>query len=274
MHIVKVNPQKPEKKIITIAAELIRKGELVVFPTETVYGLGANALNKKSVQKIFQAKKRPLDNPLIIHIAELEDLKKVAKKIPPIAFRLAKKFWPGPLTLVLFKKKTVPSEATAGLKTVAVRMPSHPVAQALIDKAGTPIAAPSANKAGKPSATEAKHAYEDFKRSASLILDAGQSPLGLESTVIDCTTKPLTLLRPGFIPKEAIEKELDQAITAHDEKKHIRSAQSPGMKYRHYAPRAPLILVQGELKAIVQEINRKSAQYKKQSKKVGILATI
>ena len=297
---LKINSQKPEKYLIQKAAKIIQTGGLVAFPTETVYGLGANALDKKAVRKIFEAKGRPLDNPLIVHLcesndretkyedeaklhrtADIKDLNKIAKKIPKIAETLIKKFWPGPLTLVLFKKGIVPNEVTAGSNTIAVRMPKNKIALELIKKAGVPIAAPSANLAGRPSPTTAQHVFEDLEGKVDLILDGGPTKIGVESTVVDLTVRPPLILRPGGISLEQLKKVMkdirfhpslfgkkftplrDKSLTGFKGK-----AKSPGMKYRHYAPKAPLIL--NNNKSEIQNLIKK---FQKQNKKVGVLCS-
>lgn len=276
--IIKINSQRPEKRIIQRVAEIIKKGGLVAFPTETVYGLGANALNKKAVRKIFEVKGRPLDNPIIVHIAEVKDLKKLARDIPKEVEILvhppkfcktklgrARKFWPGPLTLVLFKKKIVPDEVTAGADTVAIRMPKNKVALELIKNSGFPIAAPSANLAGKPSPTQASHVFEDLGKRVDLILDGGRTKVGVESTVVDLTVKPPLILRPGGISFEELKKVLKdiQLHLSLSGKKFQGEAKSPGMKYRHYAPKAPLILVEGDLKKRLKKFKDLISFYKK-----------
>ncbi len=272
--IIKIHPQKPEKKILERAAKIIKRGDLVAFPTETVYGLGANALDKKAVRKIFEVKKRPMDNPIIVHIADFEDLFKLAKKIPKEAKILANKFWPGPLTLVLFKRKIVPDTVTAGSKTVAIRMPENKIALELIKTAGLPIAAPSANLAGRPSPTTAKDVFEDLGDKIDLILDGGKTKIGVESTVIDLTKKPFQILRPGGISFEKLKKVLKN-VELHPflkgEKLKDKIVKSPGMKYRHYAPKAPLILVEG--KDQVSKIQNLIGYYQKRKKIIGVMAT-
>ncbi len=246
--VLKVNPKKPELEKIRIAAELLRKGKLVAFPTETVYGLGANAFDEQAVKKIFKAKGRPLDNPIIVHIYSLKQLYEIASKIPEEALLLAKRFWPGPLTIILPKKKSIPDVVTANLKTVAVRMPKHAVARALCKQAALPIAAPSANISGKPSPTSAKHVKEDFYGKIACIIDAGRTNIGLESTVVDLSSKRPVLLRPGGVTAEQLKKiltELEVHAVAKAEKS-VSIAKSPGTKYRHYAPEAKLILVEGK----------------------------
>jgi len=273
--IIRVSPKKPEREFIERAAKIIKRGGLVAFPTETVYGLGANALNKKAVKKIFQVKKRPLDNPVIVHIAEIKDLFKLAKNIPKEAEILIKKFWPGPLTLVLFKKEIVPNEVTAGSNTLAIRMPKNKIALELIKTSGTPIAAPSANLAGRPSPIEARTVFEDLGQRVDLILDGGKTKIGLESTVIDLTTKPFQILRPGGISFEKLKKILKN-VELHPflrgEKLQDKIVKSPGMKYRHYAPKAPLILVEGKIGEMVKKIKDLIPIYQKKTKKVGVMA--
>jgi len=274
--IFKVNPFNPQIKYIKKAAEYIKKGEVIAFPTETVYGLGGDATNKDSILKIFKIKERPLDNPIIVHIADLKDLEFVAEDIPEIAFKLIKKFWPGPLTLILKRSKNIPKETSAGLETVAVRMPSHPVALSLIKYSNVPIAAPSANKSGKPSPTKASHVLDDFKDKIPLILDAGHTLYGVESTVIDLTKVPPILLRPGALPAEDIKKVVENLVIdeiAYGFKKILEKEKvtSPGLKYRHYAPEKPLILVEGNEESKIKKINELISYFKKNNKKVGLL---
>jgi L-threonylcarbamoyladenylate synthase len=219
------------------AVDLLKRGELVAFPTETVYGLGASAFLPEAIAKIFQMKGRPSDNPLIVHISSLEQISSVATDIPQELYRLAERFWPGPLTLVLKRNPCVPPIVSAGLNTVAVRIPAHPVALALITAAG-PLVAPSANLSGRPSATTAEHVREDFGDRLPCILDGGATALGIESTVL--SLDPYVLLRPGAIPKTALEECLGMSIR---DKNPQDAIVSPGMKYRHYAPKAILRLV-------------------------------
>jgi L-threonylcarbamoyladenylate synthase len=262
--------RKPSDFILSDIARDLRKGKLVVFPTETVYGLGANAFDAKAVKKIFRAKNRPADNPLIVHIAEKKQLKKIVKVVPPIAKELIRKFWPGPLTLLFQKTKRVPRVATAGLPTVAVRMPSHPIARALIRKAGVPIAAPSANTAGKPSVTRASHAFEDLFGKVSWIIDSGPATAGIESTILDITQSPPVLLRPGAVPKEKIEKTIGK-IVVHPVIENPKTVgkkfivMAPGMKYRHYAPKAAVWMVSP--KKIVR-----TAQQRSKKMRVAVLS--
>ncbi|ASA97077.1 translation factor, Sua5 family [Anoxybacillus flavithermus TNO-09.006] len=251
------------------AAAYLQRGELVAFPTETVYGLGANAMSTAAVENIFVAKGRPSDNPLIVHIATTEQLHDIACDIPPVAYTLIEHFWPGPLTLVLSKKDAVSPRVTAGLNTVAVRMPNHPIALALIQASGLPIAAPSANRSGRPSPTTAKHVLDDLDGRIAAVVDGGATGVGVESTVIDCTSAIPTILRPGGVTKEEIERvigavDIDRALV---EKEAV--PKSPGMKYTHYAPKAPLVVVYGSPSFLQQVVNEKRAS----GFTVGVLTT-
>ncbi|GIN90837.1 threonylcarbamoyl-AMP synthase [Siminovitchia terrae] len=251
------------------AAHYLKEGEVVAFPTETVYGLGANALTDKAVAKIFDAKGRPADNPLIVHIANVDQLDLLTKEIPETTIKLMDEFWPGPLTLI-FKRKpnAVSSLVTAGLDTVAVRMPDHPVALALIHTAGVPIAAPSANKSGKPSPTMATHVLADLEGLIAGIVDGGPTGVGLESTVLDCTPEVPVILRPGGLSKEEIERVIGQVDQDPALQHSESSPKSPGMKYRHYAPSAPLFLADGDKEWIQELIDQK----RNSGTKVGVLA--
>ena len=262
-----------DERGIRIAARFILEGKLVAFPTETVYGLGADALNENAVRRIFEAKGRPADNPLIVHIAEFDDLKKLAREIPGEAKLLAERFWPGPLTMVLPKREEVPYVTTGGLDTVAVRMPAHPIALALI-KASTPIAAPSANISGKPSPTLAEHVIDDFYGRIECIIDGGETKIGVESTVIDLSSERPTLLRPGGLPLEEIEKvigevEIHPAVRG----KLVDVARSPGMKYRHYSPSAQVIVVEGKRENVRRKIAELVEEYRSKGLRVGVMAT-
>lgn len=222
---------------ISKGCELILNGELVAFPTETVYGLGANALDGDAVKKIFIAKERPMDNPLIVHLADFEDIFKVARDVPPIAYTLFDKYCPGPLTMILKKNPAIPDEVSAGMDTVGVRFPSHPLAIELI-KGSAPIAAPSANLAKHISPTTAMHVYEDMNGRIPLIIDGGECSVGIESTIIDLTQQPPVLLRPGFITLE----ELSEICNAEKYTGPLNVALAPGMKYKHYAPKCPCVM--------------------------------
>lgn len=258
------------------AGELIAAGELVAFPTETVYGLGGDALHPDAAKKIYEAKGRPSDNPLIIHIAEVSDLKRVAKEVPPQAEKLAEAFWPGPLTMIVWKKDEVPYATTGGLDTVAVRMPNHPVALELIRKSGKLIAAPSANTSGRPSPTEASHVMEDLSGRIAMVLDGGAVGIGIESTIIDLTESTPMVLRPGYITPEMLSEVLgeevimDPGIIAADD---TTKPKAPGMKYKHYAPKADMIIVEGEVDAVVEKINALTSAVHAENKKVAVIAT-
>ncbi|MCD8018874.1 MAG: threonylcarbamoyl-AMP synthase [Clostridiales bacterium] len=259
------------------AGEIIRAGGLVAFPTETVYGLGADAMNGAAAARIYEAKGRPSDNPLIVHIADMEQLDLVARDIPKPARQIMEAFWPGPLTVILHKKEEVPDGTTGGLQTVAVRMPSHPTAQALIRESGRVIAAPSANTSGRPSPTMAEHVLEDMDGRIPLILDGGPVGIGIESTIVDMTGEVPMILRPGYITKSMLEDvvgtvQVDPAVSGRTMQKDI-VAKAPGMKYRHYAPKGQLILVEGPRNAVVDKINSLAEEKMQQGYHVGILAT-
>lgn len=273
--IIKINPENPEKDKIHFAADLIKKGEIVAFPTETVYGLGADAFNEGAIRKIYRAKNRPSDNPPIVHISKKSDIKILAKDIPKIALTLINKFWPGPLTLILKKGNNIPKITTSGLKTIAVRMPKNKIALELIRQSGTPIAAPSANISKRPSGTSSQDVFNDFNSKIPLVIDGGNAEIGLESTVIDLTSKPINLLRPGKITLEQLKKIIPN-ITVHKVAKgekldNNKKAKSPGMKYQHYTPKAKVILIEGKKNKIKKLIYKLSKEYKKEGKKVGIM---
>ncbi|WP_050183369.1 L-threonylcarbamoyladenylate synthase [Domibacillus robiginosus] len=252
------------------AADLIRKGEVVAFPTETVYGLGGQAKLDKAVDKIFEAKGRPSDNPLIVHIADQKDVDELAHSVPVYARRLIEKFWPGPLTVIVPKKAGVLSErVTAGLDTVAIRMPDHPAALALIKQAGVPVAAPSANRSGKPSPTTAQHVLDDLSGRIAGVVDAGETGVGLESTVVDCTGDYPIVLRPGGVTEADIEAIAGKAATNTFLQKQEDTPKAPGMKYTHYAPEAPLYIMEGTAESIQRKVN----EWQAEGKKVGVLAS-
>lgn len=241
--VLKVDPERPERERIARAGDLIRGGEVVAFPTETVYGLGGDAFSPKALEKIFLAKRRPIDNPLILHVSGVEQVREVALEVPPLGRKLIQEFWPGPLTLILKKAPSVPREATAGLDTVAVRMPDHRVALGLIEASSRPIAAPSANLSGRPSPTTAEHVREDFYSRIACILDSGRCRVGLESTVAMVGEDKITILRPGGVSREEMESAVGAGVEYYSnreepEKKFL----SPGMRYRHYAPSGELWL--------------------------------
>src|SRR4030042_736885 len=262
---IKVNPSNPEKEAIAKAAEIIRRGGLVAFPTETVYGLGADALNPEAVEKIFIAKGRPRDNPIIVHVAELEHLDILAEDIAPEAIKLIERVWPGPLTLLFKKSARVPSIVTGGQDTVAVRMPQNNIALALIRAFGSPIAAPSANLSGRPSGTTGRHVFQDFEGKIDLVLEAGSVEVGVESTVLDISTHPPTILRPGAVTMEQLEPMLGKVILGKEAQLLRRS---PGTRYRHYSPKAGVILVEEKNEERVIQLIE---QYTKEGRKVGII---
>lgn len=271
----KLNGIEADRELLQQAAQIIKRGGLVAFPTETVYGLGADGFNEEAAKKIYAAKGRPSDNPLILHIAEEKQLEQIVKKIPEKAKKLMESFWPGPLTIILEKKENVPYTTTGGLDTVAIRMPDHLGALSFLKAVQTPIAAPSANTSGRPSPTKAEHVLEDMKGKIDMILDGGEVGIGIESTIIDMTSVPM-ILRPGFITQEMLEEKigdvfLDPALQNGLQEKERPKA--PGMKYRHYAPKADLTIVEGELSRVIDQINRLTAQKVSEGKKVGIIAT-
>jgi len=251
--IIQVDPIRPDEGAVSVAVSYLRKGNAVVFPTETVYGLGANALDSDAVKSIFMVKGRPHDNPLLLHVSSLEMAQRCISEDLSCYSRLTDKLWPGPVTLIFHKSAEIPLTATAGLDTVGIRFPAHPVARLMIELAGIPVAAPSANLSGKPSPTEESHVLEDLMDRVPCILLAGKTVFGLESTIIDLTQDPPVLLRPGPISPEQLRETLDDiAITIPDiSDEHIPKA--PGMKYRHYSPDVDLILIQGDLEQVVKE---------------------
>ena len=274
--LAKVDLRQPEAmEIIQTAAKILQEGGLVAFPTETVYGLGGNGLDGTACEKIYIAKGRPSDNPLILHISEFEELNPIVREISPAAQKLMDAFWPGPLTMVFPKSDIVPEKATGGLDTVAVRFPNHPVARAIIKAAGLPIAAPSANSSGKPSPTRASHVEFDLNGKIDMIVDGGAAEWGLESTIVDVSGEVPMILRPGAVTKEMMEEvvgtvEIDPAILqkpAADLK-----PKAPGMKYTHYSPKAEVILVKGET-TVADEINRLAAEDMAHGLKTGVMAT-
>jgi Sua5/YciO/YrdC/YwlC family protein len=255
------------------AAEILRSGGLVAFPTETVYGLGGNGLLRQAAMKIYAAKGRPSDNPLILHISRCSELDAVVGHISVQAEALMDAFWPGPMTLVFRKSDAVPPETTGGLDTVAVRMPAHAGARALIREAGVPVAAPSANLSGRPSPTEAGHVREDLDGRIDMIIDGGSVGIGLESTIIDLTEEVPVILRPGYITREMIAQVTGAVVMdpGLETGEQAIKPKAPGMKYRHYAPRAVMTVFEGDIIDVVAEINARAAEYPED--KVGILAT-
>lgn len=273
--IVKVDPYEPEPRLIREAASVISRGGLVVFPTETVYGLGANAISEEAVRNIFEAKGRPTDNPIIVHIHDESWLSELVCDVPDRAWKLIKRFWPGPLTIVLKKSAKVPYITTAGLETVGIRMPSHPVANMLIRESGVPIAAPSANLSGSPSPTTFKHAFVDMYGRVDIIIDGGKTPIGVESTVIDVSVDPPELLRPGGISLEELRECLGEVRVHRSVREGIMvndESRSPGMKHRHYAPNAKMVVIEGKLNDIKHKIDELIKQFKRSGLKIGILS--
>jgi len=273
-NLVKINPQAPEAEVIEQAATILRGGGLVAFPTETVYGLGALALNLKAIHRIFLAKERPDWDPLIVHVRDMVMARPLMKRLPPDFELLASRFWPGPLTLVVEKDDQITGEVTAHRPTVALRMPWHPVAAALLAATGAPIAAPSANRFGRPSPTRAEHVVEDLANRVDLILDAGPTPVGVESTVLDLTQSPPVILRPGGVPREELEKvigEVRLASAVEDETARAGLA-GPGMSLKHYAPRARVELLDGEINETVITLKRRVEELKREGKTFYLLA--
>ena len=269
--VIRINRNCPDAETFEEAGRILKEGGLVAFPTETVYGLGANALDEEAARKIYAAKGRPSDNPLIVHIAVFDDLERIVKKVPDEAVKLAERYWPGPMTLILEKAECVPYGTTGGLDTVAVRMPSDPAARELIRCGGGFVAAPSANTSGRPSPTTAQHVYEDMEGKIPLILDGGPVEIGLESTIVDLTDRIPTILRPGYITLEMVrevlgEVRMDRGLIAADS--GVRP-KAPGMKYRHYAPRADLKIIEGPMEQVIAYINREASK----KKTPGILCT-
>ncbi len=277
--VIKVKEDEIDNEItmeaIRQAGKILKAGGVVAFPTETVYGLGADALQADAAGRIYAAKGRPSDNPLIVHICCFEDIYEIVTEVPQAAKRLADAFWPGPLTMILHKSEKVPFQTTGGMDTVAVRMPSNQIALALIRQGGGYIAAPSANTSGRPSPTQAEHVYEDLNGKIPLILDGGEVGIGIESTILDLTEEVPVLLRPGFITIKMLsevigEVRIDPGIIADDAK---TPPKAPGMKYRHYAPKAEMVLVEGAQQQVPAKINQLAEEKINAGKKVGIIAT-
>ncbi len=267
--------QEENRKTLQEAGDILKRGGLVAFPTETVYGLGADALNEEAAKKIYAAKGRPSDNPLIVHITNMAALGKIVSQIPDAARKVAEAYWPGPLTMIFEKTKIVPYGTTGGLETVAVRMPSHPAARAVIDAGGGYIAAPSANTSGRPSPTRAEHVAEDLDGRIEMIVDGGAVEIGVESTILDMTVTPPMILRPGAVTREMLEEligevAVDQTLLKADSR---TAPKAPGMKYRHYAPKANLVVVEGEVEKVTAWIRETAATKQQKGKRVGIIAT-
>lgn len=271
--VLTVDPAAPDPQIIAEAAAVIRAGGLVAFPTETVYGLGASALDEQAVARIFHAKERPATDPIIAHIADLRQIDVLARDVPPAAHALARRFWPGPLTLVVLRRPVVPANLSAGRATVAVRMPAHPVALALITASGVPIAAPSANRFSRPSPTTAAHVIDDLDGRIDMVLDGGSTHIGIESSVVDLTVDPPMLLRPGGVTITALRQVLPELTFA---PRYVatdgEALPAPGMLLRHYAPNAPLTVVAGDYAAALARIRTEAQAAINAGLRVGVLA--
>lgn len=270
----KIYSIQENKNYILEAAKVIKDGGTVAFPTETVYGLGANALDARAVKKIFKAKGRPQDNPLIIHVAS-KNISEYVKEVTPLAKKVIDKFWPGPLTIILEKKDIIPGETSAGLSTIGVRMPNNDIALQLIEESGVPIAAPSANISGRPSPTDINRCIEDLNGRVDYIIGGERSNYGVESTILDLTSNPPLILRPGGITLEML-KEVDGNISMdkglldiNDEK---IKPKAPGMKYKHYSPKAEVIIIRGNKEKTIEKIQELIENYKKENKRIGVLA--
>ena len=269
------NIDEEAKKQLKRAGDIMKKGGLVAFPTETVYGLGGDALNPESSKKIYAAKGRPSDNPLIVHVSNMDDVAKIVKEVPEAAKKLAAAFWPGPLTMIMNKNDKVPYETTGGLDTVAIRMPNNKIALGLINAAGGYIAAPSANTSGRPSPTVARYCEEDLSGKIEMIIDGGQVGIGLESTIVDLTSDEPMILRPGYITADMLKEVLgtisiDRTII---DSTSTQKPKAPGMKYKHYAPKGDLAIVQGSQEKVIEYINAKAKEAKAEGKRVGIIGT-
>lgn len=275
VNVIKMQSTHPELDAIEKAGQILKAGGLVAFPTETVYGLGGNALDVNASQKIYAAKGRPSDNPLIIHIADMESLELIVKEVPEKALKLASAYWPGPLTMIFPKSDLVPYETTGGLDSVAVRMPSHPIARALIRAGGGYIAAPSANTSGRPSPTSAAHVIEDLGEQIDMVVDGGDVQIGLESTIVDFTEEVPIILRPGYISEDMLrgvlgQVRMDQGLIDDMDQK---APKAPGMKYKHYAPKAQLVVVEGEEYKVTAAIKEKVREHMERGESAGVICT-
>jgi len=270
--VLRVDPTAPDRESIARAAECLRSGGLVAFPTETVYGLGAHALDRRAVQRVFAAKERPTNDPLIVHVARIDDIAPLVVDIPAAARDLAVRFWPGPLTIVLRRSERVPDEVTAGLDTVAIRVPSHPIAQALLQCARLPIAAPSANRFSRPSPTHAAHVLADLGGRIDMIVDGGPTSVGLESTVIDLAHQPPTILRPGAVGVLALRSVIPDVRLRSSPAADTGGMPAPGMLSKHYAPATPLTLFEGDRASTIDEIVQTARRYRERGQSVAILA--
>lgn len=274
--LIAIDSACPEENLVAEAAKILQSGGLVAFPTETVYGLGGNGLDEAACEKIYIAKGRPSDNPLILHISHMDELRPIVREMTPVAQALIKAFWPGPLTMIFKKSDLVPLRTTGGLDTVAVRFPSHPVALAIIRATGVPIAAPSANSSGKPSPTRASHVAYDLDGKIDMIVDGGATEWGLESTIVDVSGEIPIMLRPGAVTREMMEEvvgrvDIDPAIFSKPSA-GVRP-KAPGMKYTHYSPKATVCLVKGSALAVAAYVNAQAAQGRADGLRVGVMAT-
>lgn len=271
--IKKVDENNIDIDIIREMAEKIRNGETVIFPTETVYGLGANAMDEDAAKKIYLAKGRPSDNPLIVHISDIEEVDKIALEVGEKAKKAMENFWPGPLTIILKKKEIVPNVTSGGLSTVAIRMPSNKIANALIRESKTQIAAPSANISGRPSPTKAEHVVKEMSGRVSGIIMGGDCDFGLESTVVDFSDDKPMILRPGSITKEMLEEVLGEVSIdpSLSKKEDNIKAKAPGMKYKHYSPNAQVYIVKGEENNVITKMNELSRKNHAENRKTGIM---
>ena len=275
--IKKITDNSEENKLIILeAAKIIREGGLVAFPTETVYGLGGDAFDANAAAGIYSAKGRPSDNPLIVHIGKVEDLSRLSDSVPESAYALAEKFWPGPLTMIIPKNDKVPMSITGGLNTVAIRLPSNPIAREIIIESGTFVAAPSANLSGRPSPTTGEHVIKDLSGRVDMIVDGGPIEIGLESTIVDLSEKVPVILRPGYVTPDELKEVLGDVIMDPG----LMSVQSdvapkaPGMKYRHYAPKAGLTIIRGEADKVVDKMQELLEEGVNTGLKVGIMTTL
>lgn len=270
---IKTRCVKADEQTIREAGKILQEGGLVAFPTETVYGLGANALDEAAAVRTYGAKGRPSDNPLIVHIADIESLPVVARHISEEAMKLADRFWPGPLTMIFQKSDVVPYGTTGGLDTVAVRMPEHQVALELIRAAGGFVSAPSANTSGRPSPTCSGHVMDDLDGRIEMVLDGGDVSIGVESTIVDMTVLPPAILRPGAITKEMLEQTIGRVTVDPGIVRSDVHPKAPGMKYRHYAPKAPMVIVSGEPGDVVRAVNCQAERDRKAGRRTGVIAS-
>ena len=271
--IVRVDRENPDAEAIARAASCLRRGGLVAFPTETVYGLGVHALDRAAVRRLFDAKGRPANDPLIVHVASFDQIAALVESIPPHAYALAARFWPGPLTLVMRRSSVVPDEVTAGLETVAIRIPSHPVARALLLAAGMPIAAPSANLFSRPSPTRASHVHDDLGGRIDMILDGGPTDVGVESTVLDLAREEPAILRPGAVTAEMLQAVVPRLGASSTRPADDEPLRSPGLLSKHYSPRAPLTLYEGAPEAALQALVAEAGRQTGAHRRIGILGT-